>query len=64
VLTTYFLINNTVDLLFKKKKTTKSAIRFEDGQVSDLTRRCEKVNIYINDTEFSNKRSMFIQNKK
>ena len=39
---------------------------FEDDQVSDLTGRCEKVNIYIciNETLFSNKKSMFYQNKK
>jgi hypothetical protein len=29
-----------------KDKITKSEISFEDDQVSDLTRRCEKVNIY------------------
>ncbi len=40
-------------------------MRFEVDQVSDLTRRCEKINIYINQTKFSNKKiSMFIQNKK
>ena len=30
----------------EEKKKTKSKIRFEDDQVSDLTRRCENVNIY------------------
>lgn len=56
VLMTYFLTNNTVDLLLKRKKT-KLKIYFDDDQVSDLTRRCEKeahiyVYIYINECRF------------
>ncbi len=43
-------------------------MRFEGDQVSDLTRRCEKVNIYtymyIDETKFSNQISIFIQKKK
>ncbi len=61
MLTTYFLIKNIVDILFKKKekKKIKSKMRFEDDQVSDLARRCENVNICRNENQFSNQISIY-----
>jgi len=34
------------------EKKSKSKMRFEGDQVSDLTRRCEITNIYLYDTRF------------